>query len=217
MLKGMFIVLALLFCVTLTGLPPVLQWLGVQNWPLRFFITRLLFWACLVGAWYYCKKQERQKILLWQDVAYPFWVYIGSLLAIYVTLLVGAGLIARLFVGLRLKISQTREQQMFAMLRGRYWLVLLASFTAGFVEEILFRGYLLPRLAAVFSSKVWAVILSSVLFGLLHFGYNSWYHITGAFFIGLVFAVYYARLGNIKILIICHFLWDFVILLAKTR
>jgi len=106
---------------------------------------------------------------------------------------------------------------MLAMLRGRYGVIFFTSFTAGVVEEMLFRGYLLPRLALIFSSNVVAVIISSALFGLLHFGYNNWYHIVSAFFIGLVFALHYVKYRNIKILIICHFLWDIIILLLKAR
>ncbi|MGK4568498.1 CPBP family glutamic-type intramembrane protease [Flavobacterium sp. 3HN19-14] len=36
------------------------------------------------------------------------------------------------------------------------------------------------------------------------------------FIIGTVFAVYYWKFRNIKILMICHFLWDFILLYMQS-
>jgi membrane protease YdiL (CAAX protease family) len=49
--------------------------------------------------------------------------------------------------------------------------LLLLLLTAGFTEEFFFRGVLLTRLIALFGSKVWAIVVSSLLFGLYHLPY----------------------------------------------
>jgi len=43
--------------------------------------------------------------------------------------------------------------------------------TTGFTEEFFFRGVLLTRLEGLFRSKVWAVLVMSVLFGMYHVPY----------------------------------------------
>lgn len=45
---------------------------------------------------------------------------------------------------------------------------IVMAVTVGFVEEIVFRGYLLGRLRALVRSRVAAVVLSSLAFGLFH-------------------------------------------------
>jgi membrane protease YdiL (CAAX protease family) len=92
------------------------------------------------------------------------------------------------------------------------------SFTAGFCEEHIFRGYLLrqsiaffrgtgtsPRFAAIFS-----VASTSILFGSLHL-YEG---IGGAVFIGLlglVFATLALRFGNLRAVIVAHSVQDFMV------
>ncbi|MDY0828258.1 CPBP family intramembrane glutamic endopeptidase [Microbacterium sp. BG28] len=48
------------------------------------------------------------------------------------------------------------------------WFALVSSLTVGVAEELMFRGYLLGRLRIALASRVGAIIVSSVLFGLLH-------------------------------------------------
>jgi membrane protease YdiL (CAAX protease family) len=92
------------------------------------------------------------------------------------------------------------------------------SFTAGFCEEHIFRGYLLrqsiaflrgtgtsPRFAAILS-----VAITSILFGSLHL-YEG---IGGAVFIGLlglVFATLALRFGNLRAVIVAHSVQDFLV------
>lgn len=95
------------------------------------------------------------------------------------------------------------------------WIVL--SFTAAFCEEHIFRGYLLSQsLAAMrrFTLPPWlasalSVLATSVLFGSLHL-YEG---VGGAVVIallGAVFAVMTLALGNLRAVIVAHFLQDFL-------
>jgi len=92
---------------------------------------------------------------------------------------------------------------------------LLVSATAGFVEEHVFRGYLLRQLLSAFTrircspmlTRVLAVGLSSALFGSLHL-YEG---IGGAAFIaclGAVYACLVLRYGNLRSVVVAHFAQD---------
>lgn len=52
--------------------------------------------------------------------------------------------------------------------RNVLWFALVSSVTVGVAEELMFRGYLLGRLRVALGSPAGAIVVSSVLFGLLH-------------------------------------------------
>jgi membrane protease YdiL (CAAX protease family) len=89
-------------------------------------------------------------------------------------------------------------------------LILFTSITAGITEEVICRGYILPRLELLFRNKYMPVILSSLMFGLMHFRYNSIGEIILATGLGVVFAIHYQWYRNLKILIITHAAIDFI-------
>jgi hypothetical protein len=63
---------------------------------------------------------------------------------------------------------------------------------------------------------MFSILLSSLLFGLLHFGYGTLFNMLGPFFMGIVFAFFYNKYRHMGILIIAHSLWDILAILAKT-
>jgi len=77
----------------------------------------------------------------------------------------------------------------------------------------LMRGYVQPRIEKIYRSPLAGVLVSAVLFGILHSTYGTIGQVVIPFFIGVVFAVFYKIYSNIKILIICHFMIDFVSLM----
>ena len=74
-----------------------------------------------------------------------------------------------------------------------------------FLEEWFFRAFLVPRTG---------VIISSVLFGLLHFGYNSQGEIIGAILLGMVLALSYNQHKKILPNFIAHLLYNLVVVLV---
>ena len=93
----------------------------------------------------------------------------------------------------------------------------LLSFTAGFCEEHIFRGYLLGQATVWLRgisispglAKVLAVIATSALFGSLHL-YEG---VGGAVVVGLLGAVFASMtlvLGNLRAVILAHFLQDLI-------
>lgn len=84
------------------------------------------------------------------------------------------------------------------------------SFTAGFCEEVAFRGYLMTRLRILGRFKSWLVptVISAVAFGVCH----AYQGIPGFILItiyGMLFSWLYIRTGRLWPCIIAHFLQDF--------
>ena len=86
----------------------------------------------------------------------------------------------------------------------------LVSFTAGFCEESMFRGYLMTRLRLVGKLRGWVipVILSAVTFGACH-AYQGLPGFIVLSVYGSMFALLYIRSGSIWPCVIAHFLQDF--------
>jgi membrane protease YdiL (CAAX protease family) len=86
----------------------------------------------------------------------------------------------------------------------------MVSFTAGFCEEIAFRGYLMTRLRILGRCKTWLapILISAVAFGICH----TYQGIPG-FILTTVYAVLfsllYIRTGRLWPCIIAHFMQDF--------
>lgn len=63
-------------------------------------------------------------------------------------------------------------------------------FLVGFGEELIFRGYFLERINKVLGSKIGAVIISSILFGVYHYPNNhNIPQVISATIVGVIFAV----------------------------
>ena len=105
--------------------------------------------------------------------------------------------------------------QILTVFRHDTPLMLFTCVTAGIVEEFVFRGYLMPRLQLLFNRPYITVLVSSLLFGILHVGYGTVAQVVVPIFIGVVFAIHYYHFRNIKILIFCHFFWDIQALLIN--
>jgi membrane protease YdiL (CAAX protease family) len=108
------------------------------------------------------------------------------------------------------------DSSRFAALRGNPLLLVLGLFgvwtSAAFGEEIVFRGYLIGRVAGLLGGErvawIGAVLLSSIIFGAVHFYQGlSGIIITGS--IGLLFGIAYLVLRrNLWPLVIAHGLID---------
>lgn len=85
------------------------------------------------------------------------------------------------------------------------------SFTAGFCEEVIFRGYLMTRLRLVGKFKSWLIpiIISSLAFGFPHL-YQGIHGFLNISVLGILFALIYIRTRSIWPCIIAHFFLDFL-------
>lgn len=91
------------------------------------------------------------------------------------------------------------------------WLSYIAFFViVAFNEEILVRGYVLTNLMASMN-KYWALIVSALLFSVMHLGNDSTSLISTAniFIAGLMLGVYTIHKRNLWFPIAMHFTWNF--------
>jgi len=85
----------------------------------------------------------------------------------------------------------------------------LVSLTAGFGEEIAYRGFLLALVATTFDDPVTAVALSSIAFGLLH-AYQGVVGMTRTALIGVAFALIVLATGSVWPVVIGHVIINLV-------
>lgn len=209
LLLGIFILLATLFSLTIFGGKALLSIYGTTDINAQVLTTsRILFWGALLLIFVYARKVEQQKLLVWEERKYQFWEYLVSVIAIFFALFIGLLIIVAILMQFGFAKESGKFMQLLVIFREHHFLIFLTALTAGFVEELTFRGYLIPRLIILLKSPALAIIISSVLFGLLHFTYGTLIQVVGPFFIGLIFAIYYYKFRNIKVLIFCHVIWD---------
>jgi len=87
--------------------------------------------------------------------------------------------------------------------------VILSPMTAGFVEELIWRGYFIEKLLA--SGKIaWkAIIYSSISFAFIH-GFIVVDKLVVAFIFGVIAGAYYVKERNILVLIATHVVVDII-------
>ncbi|EIA08940.1 CPBP family intramembrane glutamic endopeptidase [Flavobacterium frigoris] len=181
-----------------------------------FYISRLIIWLCLFLVYMYSVTIEKQNFLLWKEKKYSLLFYIQSIaktMGILVLVMLGIALLFKLSGS---NIESKKIDEILKFFNNNLPLILFTSITAGVTEELLFRGYLIPRLEILFKNSYWAIVISSVLFGLIHYSYGTLIQIIAPLFIGVVLAFHYQKYRSITIIIICHFLWDLIVLLNKT-
>ncbi len=118
---------------------------------------------------------------------------------------------------------EEKNLERFATMKGNtlYFLIGIISsiVTAGFGEEIIWRGYILRRLATIFgnrsSSWVIALLITSVLFGCLHF-YQGMVGIVQTGFTGFLLGLIFILNGkkSLWVNIIAHSTIDIISLTA---
>lgn len=122
---------------------------------------------------------------------------------------VGAGL-SYLFAQIGMPVAGDLQMLLPQELTGKI-LWFFVSFTAGFCEETLFRGYLMTRIRLLGKFKSWTVpvIISALAFGLPH-AYQDLGGMLMISCLGVIFSVVYIRTKTLWPCIIAHFLLDFV-------
>jgi membrane protease YdiL (CAAX protease family) len=100
------------------------------------------------------------------------------------------------------------------------WLGLVALFTratvVGFSEELVARGYLIPRLERLLHSTLAAILVSAALFGLFHWQ-NGIFSVCNAILVGLVYGFAFAWTRRLWPLVIAHAVVDFSVFLNHAR
>jgi len=171
--------------------------------------SRLFFWLWVAVLYVYAHKAERTDFLLWKDKVYGFWFYPASFGALYL-LKIGTGIIGTIPKLFGYHDDPRVLIQMLTVISQSMPLVLFGAITAGVTEELIFRGYLVPRLELLFKNKYMPVIISALFFSLMHYRYGSVMQTIFTFCFGIVLAIHYQWYRNIKVLILSHALVDLI-------
>ncbi|RQO33853.1 hypothetical protein DBR39_23070 [Chryseobacterium sp. KBW03] len=180
----------------------------------NFFLSRVAIWGVFLIVFLYSLFIEKSTFLLKKEEKYSAVFYIKAILCLYFICSVGGAL---LNVMIQLLVQEKISEKLFeltSIFKNDYFLIIFTCFTAGAVEEFLMRGYIQPRIEKLYNSPFLGIFVSAILFGILHSTYGTIGQVVIPFFIGVVFAMFYKLYSNIKILIICHFMVDFISLMA---
>lgn len=183
----------------------------------QFYISRFAIWVSLLVLFLYSSKIEKMPFLLWKETEYPFSFLATAIFKTFLKLFLAVFLTGLVFMLFKMNSQSTVLNKALALFEKSYLLLFFTCVTAGITEELIFRGYLLPRLELLLKNQKLAMLISSCVFGFMHYGYGTLVNVIGPIVIGVVFALQYEKYRNIKIVIICHFLWDFFLLILKTK
>ena len=127
-----------------------------------------------------------------------------GILCVAALLLLLGFLLFRKWVGIR-------ETPLLAQLLPESWsekgVFILLSLSAGFGEELAYRGFLIPALTELLGQAWGAALLSSAVFGLLH-AYQGWLGILRTGLLGLVLAASLLLSGTLWPAILAHAILD---------
>ena len=178
------------------------------------YLEKFIIWIWLLLVYIYATKIEKQPFLLWADKKRSFRFYIISIISVLgLAFLAGESQQLLPKLGFKTEPSQVLNG-MASYLHTHPLLLVLTCITAGIVEELLFRGYLIPRLNKLLKNRYLAVVISAFIFGAGHIGYGTWMNMIVPILIGLIFGGYYQKYKNLKVLIFCHFLIDLLSMLS---
>ena len=212
---GILLTFVLLVAAMLYSFPVITTITGIRGITAdSFFLSRIVIWIVLIIVFLYNMVIEKDSFLLKKEISYSILFYIKAVLSLYLICIIGgAALNAIIQFFIPEKISD-KLINLVPIFKNNYFLIIFMCLTAAIAEEFLMRGYIQPRIEKIYNNPTAGVIISSVLFGILHSTYGTLGQVLGPFFIGIVFALFYKRYSNIKILIICHFMIDFISLMT---
>lgn len=175
-----------------------------------FFYNRLFLWLVLLFVLIYNFFLENRSFFVWEDKKYPIKFYFAAIICLYLVCSFGGAFLNAVIKILTQEKVSDKLIQLNSLFKNNYLLIIFTCLTAGVIEELLMRAYIQPRIEKIYNSPAAGIVVSALLFGILHSTYGTVGQVVVPFFIGIVFALFYKKYSNIKILIICHFLIDFI-------
>jgi membrane protease YdiL (CAAX protease family) len=88
------------------------------------------------------------------------------------------------------------------------YVLAVAVLIAPIGEELLFRGFLLRWVSEKVDSDILGIVISSIVFGVLHMGYGSVVEVFGTMTIGLVLGYTFIRSKSITPCIVVHMVYN---------
>ena len=172
-----------------SGAVPLYSSLIVMEWALLYYVWQgvrknVTFWALVGGRW-----SNLRDVLTDFGIALPFWV-IWETAAWLVTLALGPSAAKTVDVLLPRGVIEVV-----------LWIGLSAS--AGFCEEIVYRGYLQRQLHAFAGNGALAVFGQAVVFGMGH-AYQGWKNVVVIIVLGVLYGLLVVWRGNLRSSMLAH-------------
>jgi membrane protease YdiL (CAAX protease family) len=172
-----------------SGVVPLYSSLILMEWALLYYVwagTRknVSFWGLVGGRW-----SSLRDVLTDFGIALPFWV-IWETTAWLVSLALGPNAAKTVDVLLPRGLIEVA-----------LWIALSAS--AGFCEEIVYRGYLQRQLRALSGSRVLAVIGQALVFGVGH-AYQGWKNVVVIAVLGVLYGLLVLWRKNLRSSMLAH-------------
>ena len=211
---GILATIFILFCFLLYGYPLIASFnITKEINATSFFISRLFIWAVLLLLLFYAKYIENGKILLQKDENYSLVRFLLNVVILYFATAAAGGILNVAIQHIFHEHISSKLSEINSFLHHNFWMIFFVSLTAGVTEEIIFRGYIQTRLQIIYNNSFISIAITSVLFGLMHLTYGTVSNFAVALIIGVIFGIFYHKYKNIKILIVVHFLIDFISLM----
>ncbi len=168
--------------------------------------VKVEFWLTTLILFMYAKYCEKLKFLLWREQKLkPLTYLLSVLLVLFITTVVMS------IIAITINQFIYKKTHTVSLGERNVFIFLFSAFTAAVTEELIFRGYLLPRIKLLLNNTWLAVIISSLIFGLAHVTNYNFIQMLNPFIIGLIFSIYYSKYQNLTVLIICHLIIDLVL------
>ncbi|MBW4891776.1 CPBP family intramembrane metalloprotease [Mucilaginibacter sp. HMF5004] len=177
----------------------------------KLFYSRLITWVDILILYFYARKIEHRKYLLWAETWYGPVFYIKWLFLLFL-LIICCGIIARIPSLFGLHDNEAIARRVMAIVKSNNFTFAFTLITAGVTEELIFRGYVLPRLELLTKNPYISLIITSLLFAGLHYGYHSLSELLFTFCFAIVCGAHYQIYKSISTLIVFHILVDLIAL-----
>ena len=217
MILGVVIIFIIIFHKNIAVLLGFIPHGSVVFTPQNLLISRIYFWGMAIFLFLYAHFIEKQNLFLYKPNQKGLRFYLLSFLGIGASVFILSIIISSILKAMGLLTGNEGDvmKNMLSILQAHPLLLLFTCITAGVTEEIIFRGYLQTRIELIFKSPLAGIIISAIFFSLAHSTYGTAQEIAIPFMIGIIFSVYYFRYKNIYILIVFHFLFDYLQLMIS--
>jgi membrane protease YdiL (CAAX protease family) len=174
-----------------------------------------LEWIMVVFVWYGIRRRGVRL----RDLIGGRWNGIGAVVrdvAIAIGFLVVAGLVLNAIVHLLKGAPNQAIRNLLPRTHVEIALYLALAATAGFCEEVIFRGYLQRQFAALTRSATAAILVQAIAFGAGH-GYQGWKYMIVIGVFGILFGLLAHWRGSLRPGMIAHALQDGAVGLLARR